>query len=148
MKGFTLIELLVVIAIIGFISTIAMVNFNSARTKARVATVYGSFVNIRSGLRLCLDSSGVMVHDGADACINIGGIPSPTKIPKANMTFCAPSASFGSIGKWPTLPSGWGYTFCAQDFAKGKFQYAAAGPSCIIACDEIRCTRSAGCPKF
>ena len=36
-KGFTLIELLVVIAIIGLLSSLAMVNLNSARAKARDA---------------------------------------------------------------------------------------------------------------
>ncbi|MCX6785799.1 MAG: type II secretion system protein [Candidatus Komeilibacteria bacterium] len=36
-KGFTLIELLVVIAIIGLLSSLAVVNLNSARGKARDA---------------------------------------------------------------------------------------------------------------
>jgi prepilin-type N-terminal cleavage/methylation domain-containing protein len=57
-KGFTLIELLVVIAIIGILTTIALVSFQSARTKARNASIKGSASSIRSASFLYLDDSG------------------------------------------------------------------------------------------
>lgn len=57
-KGFTLVELLVVIAIIGILSTVAVVNLNSARTKAKMATAkaYGS--SLSSAFILCGDQPG------------------------------------------------------------------------------------------
>ncbi len=55
-KGFTLIELLVVIAIIGILSTIVIVNVNSARAKAKDTAIKGSLDSLRSAAELYYDT--------------------------------------------------------------------------------------------
>ena len=53
--GFTLVELLVVIAIIGILSSVAVVNLNSARDKAREAAIIAWFDQIKPEILICLD---------------------------------------------------------------------------------------------
>ncbi len=53
--GFTLVELLVVIAIIGILSSVAVVNLNSARDKAKEAAVLGMLNSLRPIILLCLN---------------------------------------------------------------------------------------------
>jgi len=57
-QGFTLVELLVVIAIIGILSTVSVINLNSARTKAKEASVKAWVTNLTSAAILCNDSGG------------------------------------------------------------------------------------------
>jgi len=51
-KGFTLIELLVVIAIIGILSSIVLVNINSARNRARASAVQSGLSQMRAIMEL------------------------------------------------------------------------------------------------
>lgn len=69
-SGFTLIELLVVIAIIGLLSTLAVISFSNARSKARDAKRIADIKEIRTALELYKDQYGqypdnIDTNDGA-----------------------------------------------------------------------------------
>lgn len=84
-KGFTLVELLVVIAIIGILSTVAVVNLNSARDKAKAASglAYGS--SLTPTFILCGDETNGLIQ----AYSALGNV-------------CAPDLPGTD---WPTLPN-------------------------------------------
>ncbi len=72
-KGFTLVELLVVIAIIGILSSVAVVNLNAARDKAKKSAVLASLSGLSPIVQLCLDvsstanlNSATMLNTGAE----------------------------------------------------------------------------------
>ena len=73
-KGFTLFELLVVIAIIGVLTSLLVVNYQSARERARDAQRKSDFRGLQQALRLYYNdfqghpdsSSGEIVGCGAD----------------------------------------------------------------------------------
>ena len=95
--GFTLVELLVVIAIIGILSSVAVVNLNSAREKARTAAVEQTLVNLRPVALLCLSDGNNLKSDGPGDCEFSS--PAPT------YPVCA-----GSSVPWPDLAEyGWGW---------------------------------------
>ncbi len=71
-RAFTLVELLVVTSIIGLMSTIATVNFTSARMKARDARRWADMDVMRTALELYFDSKDsypVDKHPGADGLV-------------------------------------------------------------------------------
>ncbi len=57
-KGFTLVELLVVIAIIGVLASVAIVNLNSSRTKAKRSALQKYMQNIFSAVNYCIYDKG------------------------------------------------------------------------------------------
>ena len=126
-KGFTLVELLVVIAIIGILSTVAVVNLNSAREKARIAAVRGNLAGLIPGVILCHD-------DGQDlrstALVVCSGTQQPTAVP-----ICT-----GSDISWPTLETGWTYSSnCNSNTTTGAFNYAATDGTNTITCTATGC---------
>lgn len=104
--GFTLVELLVVIAIIGILSSVAVVNLNSARDKAKQAAVLNIFDSLRPVIFLCLnDGSELRCKDmgmdpADDLCNN-----APERFAHVSIPICA-----NSTATWPDLSQyGWDY---------------------------------------
>lgn len=62
--GFTLIELLVVISIIGFLATLAMVNLNSSRAKARDTRRKSDLKQIYTAMELYYENNGTYIIPG------------------------------------------------------------------------------------
>lgn len=127
-KGFTLIELLVVIAIIGILSSIALVNLNTARQKAKTASAQGTLASIVGAATIC-------INDGIEVA-GLGGAACPgTGVPLGGTTpICV-----GGTDKWPTLPPDWLYTACASDQAAGTFSFGATDGTDTISCTNIGC---------
>jgi len=148
-RGFTLVELLVVIAIIGILSAVAVVNLNSARTKAREAAVLGWFDQIQPEILLCLnDGEGIRCdNDQPTEAENLCG-GGPVTVPQVDLTadinICASSNIF-----WLDLDtefsSEWEYTdpftFDLDDMTWTIGTNLVAGGRTIV-CTETGCVIS------
>jgi prepilin-type N-terminal cleavage/methylation domain-containing protein len=127
--GFTLVELLVVIAIIGILSTVAVVNLNSARIKAKEAAALAWGSGMLPAVVLCGDNSGVLVDFVAGGATNI----------------CSVAVS-GAV--WPTaLPADYDtLTLVTNTPAIGVWSFTINDTAATGALGTITCTNN-GCTK-
>ena len=123
-KGFTLVELLVTIAIIGILSSVAVVNLNSARKKAQQAAAQKMMFAILSAATVCSDAEETLTaaETGEQMC-------EQTPMPSG----------------WPVPPSGftWGTTI-DDDKGDGKFEYNMLADDNLPSLTDVKCDE-AGC---
>jgi prepilin-type N-terminal cleavage/methylation domain-containing protein len=119
--GFTLVELLVVIAIIGILSSMAVVQLNAARDKAKIAAVEDSLSALIPAIVICYEDGFEMTSDGSAANMCEGH-----EDPYPGFSICDGSSY---APHWPELPDGWSYVDnCLGDVthrAIYEFRYAA-----------------------
>lgn len=144
-KGFTLVELLVVIAIIGILSTVAVVNLNSARDKARSASVQAALSQITSAAILCQDDGVNLAQDGGAATIVAC---SGTGQPDGSGTAEVCDDTY-TEAVWPTLPTGWYYdNTCNSSVTSATWSFSAcegtAAGTCTVGGRRVDCNQS-GC---
>ncbi|RJQ34871.1 type II secretion system protein [Candidatus Parcubacteria bacterium] len=107
--GFTLVELLVVIAIIGILSTVAIVNLNSSRQKAKETAALQSVSSYTTAAIMCDNDDSTIVNPITPPNIYIGG------------QFCTDDIGINwpDVGK---LPEGYDAIF-ASDPVGGEWHY-------------------------
>lgn len=119
--GFTLVELLVVIAIIGILSSISVVNLNSARESAKDAVARETLNIMGNAVFLCLNNGGQINQPniGSDICTN------------------------SSANKWPDLTANNWYWQDASSVDENNFCYTArktdASPAYAFRCKASGC---------
>ncbi|MBI2474139.1 MAG: type II secretion system protein [Candidatus Taylorbacteria bacterium] len=135
-KGFTLVELLVVIAIIGILSSVVFASLNSARSKARTASVQSTLRSVMPELQTCADDAGFGWTDTntPNSTAPTGG----TTFACHNTSAGANAAKAGHTITWPTLPTAgspaWAYSRTTGTLAGNDYVYIATGENHTVTC--------------
>lgn len=153
-RGFTLIELLVVIAIIGMLSSIVIASVNTARSKAKDATIksemlqlanlaelnysdYGTYQQLQSGGWVSWNSptcdaafSGTYAVQAAQVCKVIIANANPNNINGAQYLFYASnSLGYATYSFMAALNSG-GFFCIGSSGARAEYANYASQPGC------------------
>ena len=132
--GFTLVELLVVIAIIGILSSVAVVNLNSARDQARVASITQTLASYKGTVLFCFSEGENIRASEFEACDGTGE-------PQPNEQICSSIST-----TWPELEdvvSGWSFqTDCDSDYEAGTWNYSATDGTTVVTCAQDGCVAS------
>lgn len=171
-RGFTLIELLVVISIIGILSSVALVNLNQSRIRARLASVQTTMNNLRQAAVLCQASYAGIGDTGELNCYDSDNTDSGHRCEGGATLFIVPEyidhgtpiivdicLDVPQIGQWPKLETGWIWTqdntgsqtwdWALSDAAASSFYFAAcegdaATATCNSGGNRIECDQN-GC---
>ena len=132
-KGFTLVELLVVIAIIGILSSVAVVNLNSARNKAKISAVKTQLNSVIPLIQLCYSFDNEILYNGIGECIDF-----------ENKVVAGTKICDSVVDTWPTLVEG--YTYLACDSNMEAFNFFIGAEYIDSGLKNISCTEnSLGC---
>jgi len=115
--GFTLVEMLVVVTIIGILSSVAVVNLNSARNKSKMAAIKTQLNSIIPLVQLCYSFDYPLLYDGVYSCDG-------TETIEYNKKVCE-----GVTDLWPMLEHGYEYGTCTTNTEEYSFSFFADPPA-------------------
>lgn len=143
-KGFTLIELLVIIAIIGIISTVAVVNLNSSRDKAKDAELIAIIGQMQKAATLCMYDN-LDLRCGFHDCVG-----DQNSEPVSGNSICT-----GSDIKWPSFEDPnihWGVAWSDRAELEFCFELSKEYPDIMYVdggnySEQFYCTNQACSPQ-
>ena len=96
MRGFTLIELLIVVAIVSILASIVLLNFGSAKFRARNTAFKAMAASLQPDLVLCCYTPSTPLANipGSPMCTNGANYPPSTDIGSITESDCSSTSTF------------------------------------------------------